>query len=169
MFNKIDFTEFAQCIEGILDHELVLQMMDIPQHGQGISCYHHCLYVSFVSYAMAKRVGVDFKAAARGAMLHDLYLTRWEDTDIGLFRRLLIHPKMALENAKVFNLSAKEEDIIVNHMWPLTPALPKSCEAKIVSIADKICAAVEFTGLPTALFLAKRMEVYMQQPKEQEI
>lgn len=160
MINNYDLDEFAQCIEGLFDNEIVLQMRDILQHGQGISCYHHCLYVSFVSYCMAKRMELDYKTAARGAMLHDLYLQKWDETNIGLFRRLLLHPKMALNNAKALGISEKEQDIIVHHMWPLTPALPKSKEAFIVSIADKICASVEFMGIPTALFLAKRMEKY---------
>jgi uncharacterized protein len=44
-------------------------------------------------------------AAARAGLLHDLYLQKWEETDVGRFRRLVIHPQLALENARAFGLS----------------------------------------------------------------
>ena len=63
------------------------------------------------------------------------------------FRRLVIHPQLALENARAFGLSPMEEDIIGKHMWPLTAPLPYYKESYMVSLADKICAALEMAHL----------------------
>ena len=54
------------------------------------------------------------------------------------------HPQRALENAeKEYNLTPRERDIIVKHMWPLT-VLPPTCrEAWIVTTADKWCSLLE--------------------------
>ena len=84
---------------------------------------------------------------ARAGLLHDLYLQKWEETDVGRFRRLVIHPQLALENARAFGLSPMEEDIIGKHMWPLTAPLPYYKESYMVSLADKICAALEMAHL----------------------
>ena len=79
--------------------------------------------------------------------MHDLYLQKWEETDVGRFRRLVIHPQLALENARAFGLSPMEEDIIGKHMWPLTAPLPYYKESYMVSLADKICATLEMAHL----------------------
>ena len=43
-----------------------------------------------------------------------------------------------------YNINEKEEHIIRSHMWPLTVTkLPKSREAVIVCIADKLTSATE--------------------------
>ena len=91
--------------------------------------------------------GLDYRAAARAGLLHDLYLQKWEETDVGRFRRLVIHPQLALENARAFGLSPMEEDIIGKHMWPLTAPLPYYKESYMVSLADKICATLEMAHL----------------------
>ena len=56
-----------------------------------------------------------------------------------------MHPSYAAANAKRdFNINEKEEHIIRSHMWPLTVTkLPKSREAVIVCIADKLTSATE--------------------------
>ena len=57
---------------------------------------------------------------------------------------MTMHPITALVNAThLFTLNDKEKDIIVKHMWPLTPALPKYAESFVVSTADKMCALAE--------------------------
>ena len=59
----------------------------------------------------------------------------------------IIHPQLALENARAFGLSPMEEDIIGKHMWPLTAPLPYYKESYMVSLADKICATLEMAHL----------------------
>lgn len=138
---------FAACLGG-LDHNPTVQAMDdIPQHVKGVSCYDHCLFVSYMSFTLCRLCGLNYRAAARAGLLHDLYLQKWEETDVGRFERLVIHPQLALENARIFDLSPLEEDIIGKHMWPLTAAMPYYAESYLVSLADKICALLEMAHL----------------------
>lgn len=138
---------FAACLNGLEDEPMVRAMDAIPQHVKGVSCYDHCLFVAYVGFTLCRIFGLDYRAAARAGLLHDLYLQKWEETDVGRFRRLVIHPQLALENARAFGLSPMEEDIIGKHMWPLTAPLPYYKESYMVSLADKICATLEMAHL----------------------
>jgi uncharacterized protein len=54
------------------------------------------------------------------------------------------HPKTALENTKKhFELSEKQEDMIVKHMFPLTPIPPTNVGSWVVTIVDKVVATQE--------------------------
>ena len=54
------------------------------------------------------------------------------------------HPLEAFHNAKeLCSISSVEEDIIVNHMFPLCRSLPLFAETYVVSYIDKICAMAE--------------------------
>ena len=47
----------------------------------------------------------------------------------------------ALREAEArFDLTDKEKDIIVKHMWPLSPWMPRYKESFTVSMMDKYCA-----------------------------
>ena len=141
------------------DHKLVLRtandMIDSSryhmtktfiQHGK-ISVYAHCFSVAVMSIKIAKLLGVkvDKKALVRGALLHDYFLYDWHDVNHEKHRlHGFTHPQTALNNAKEdFELSKKECDIIVHHMFPLVPAPPRCREAWIVCLADKVCALNE--------------------------
>ena len=53
-----------------------------------------------------------------------------------------------LKNARaLLDLSEKEENIIISHMWPLAKTMPHSKEAVIVNLADKMCATLEVSYL----------------------
>lgn len=87
---------------------------------------------------------LDYRSAARGEILHDFFLYGWhvEKPYRGLHG--FAHPRMALRNAnQYFHLNELEQDVITNHMWPLTITLPKYKEAYIAPIADKYCAFME--------------------------
>jgi len=58
------------------------------------------------------------------------------------------HPSLALHNANShFSLTDEEQDIIANHMWPLTISFPEYKSTFMVSLADKACAVFEFLHL----------------------
>lgn len=136
--------EFYNIIDDLVNNETVKKMQDFRQH-YNTSCYEHCLKVAFYSYLICKKFNLDYKAAARSGMLHDLFLYDWRkrSTDrksLHAFR----HPRIALNNSlKLTNLSCREQDIILKHMWPLTIALPRYKESYIVSFVDKYCALAE--------------------------
>lgn len=139
-----DTKEFEEIIKDIENNETVQEMKNFKQH-YDTSCYDHCRNVAYISYKICKKFNLDYKAAARAGMLHDLFLYDWRKRENG--RKGLhafTHPKTALENAKkYFELSEKEEDIILKHMWPVTIKLPKYSESYIITLADKYSAICE--------------------------
>ena len=57
------------------------------------------------------------------------------------------HPRVAMDNAvKYFQVSEKEQNMILRHMWPLTPIPPKYREGYAILYADKLCGLTEFFG-----------------------
>lgn len=119
-------------------------MKDIPHH-IGNTCYEHSVFVAYTSFCLAHRLGLDYMAAARGGLLHDLYLYDPDDKSNYEGHQCFAHPKVALTNAKKLcpDLTSKEENIILSHMWPLSKAIPMSPEAALVSTMDKCCATAE--------------------------
>lgn len=140
----IDDKEFEEIIEDIIQNQTVQKMKDFNQH-YDTSCFEHCRNVAYISYKISKKLKLDYRASARAGVLHDLFLYDWrkrEDGRKGL--HAFTHPKTSVENAKkLFELSEKEEDIIIKHMWPLTIKLPKYPESYIITIADKYSAICE--------------------------
>ena len=65
--------EFYECINDILNHPVVLQMKKYYQHCE-TDCYDHCLNVAYNNFRICKHLGLDARSAARGGMLHDLFL-----------------------------------------------------------------------------------------------
>lgn len=145
--------EYFECIKDVFSSDSVKMMDTFIQHGH-TSTLEHSLNVSYASYKLSKKLGLDYKAAARAGLLHDLFLYDWHKNKekTKLFEKHgFSHPKKALENAsKEFILSDKEKDIIVKHMWPLTlRSVPKYKESFIVSIVDKYKSCSE-TVVPIA-------------------
>ena len=128
----------------------VQAMRLLPQHVAGVSTYDHASLVAYSSFRICSALGLDARAAARGGLLHDLFLYNWKDHRVhGFFDHMLNHPRYALENARArFALTATEEDIIATHMWPATPTRFYGClESLVVSCMDKVCAAAELLHL----------------------
>lgn len=136
---------YLECVYDIMSHEKFKEMDNFIQHGS-TTTLDHCLEVSYVSYKICRSYRLDYRSAARGALLHDFFLYDWHNCvkETGNHLHGLTHPKVAHDNAvKYFDLNEKERDIILKHMWPLTVEPPKSVEALIVSYTDKYCGALE--------------------------
>ena len=135
--------EYEEHIQDLIQNELVLSMKDYIQHSD-IHCLEHCLYVSYSSYRICRRLGFDYRSAARGGMLHDFFLYDWHIIQPHIGLHGLVHSHIALHNAnKHFLLNEIEKDVIQKHMWPLTIILPKYKEAFIVALVDKYCSGME--------------------------
>jgi uncharacterized protein len=133
---------FYDCIEDLADTEMVQRLAEYRHH-MDISRLQHCLNVAYYSYLLAEKLGFDSRAAARGGLLHDLFFYDYKTSG---FRRhhKYIHPRQALENARTLcELTGKEEEIILNHMWPSCTETPRHIETYIVSSVDKYCATFE--------------------------
>lgn len=158
--NKPD-NEFHEIIADLIDNPTVKSLSQYVQH-MDIDRLQHVIAVSYVSYLICKLYNLDFKAAARAGLLHDLFLYDWHSTDDGLKHRLhgYRHPGFALVNArKLTNLSKVEENIIIRHMWPLTPTPPAYKEALVVSLVDKYCATRECVYCITLVLRRKRKTI----------
>jgi uncharacterized protein len=136
-------TEYENCINDLINHEMIVSMNNFTQHGN-VSCLEHCINVSYSSYIICKRLGLDYRSAARGGLLHDFFLYDWHTDKPYKGLHGLVHPRIALNNAiKYFDLNEKEKDIIQKHMWPLTMRPPRYKESFIVLCVDKYCAFME--------------------------
>lgn len=138
--------EYTGIVRDITRSETVRRMRAFSQHGD-ISCFEHCVLVSYYSFRICRRLGLDYRSAARGGLLHDLFLYDWhcDKPDKGL--HAFAHPRIALRNAdRLFRLNDRERDIIRKHMWPLTVSLPRYRESFVVSVVDKACAFAETAG-----------------------
>lgn len=146
--NAIDTgSVFHQTILQVSEHSKVKQMQELSHH-KVTTTYMHCLNVAECSYLLAKRlhIRIDEESLAMGALLHDFYLYNYRaQNEIGGYEHLTKHPGNALKNAQTyFDVTDKVENIIASHMWPMTiTKLPKSKEAVLVCIADKVCAFKE--------------------------
>ncbi|MCR5517574.1 MAG: HDIG domain-containing protein [Lachnospiraceae bacterium] len=138
--------EFYEHLKDILSNEKVLRMKKFNQHSNS-STFKHSMHVAYFNYKICKKLGLDERAAARGGMLHDLFLYDWHEYAkmTGEHFHGLTHPKRSYINAKrEFELSDVEKDIIVKHMWPITIALPKHKETWVIVFTDKYMSICEF-------------------------
>ena len=88
-------------------------------------------------------IQVNMDALVIGALLHDYFLYDWHDGK-GRHFHSFTHPECAFRNAeRDYTLSPRVKNIIIRHMFPLTPVPPTCTEAWIVCIADEICAIEE--------------------------
>ena len=120
------------------------------QHGK-TSVYTHSRNVAYLSFKIANfmenkfKTKIDMNNLIVGAMFHDFFLYDWHDPEKCVKLLGFKHPAIASKNAQdYYNINDCERKIIETHMWPLTiTKYPKSIEAKIVCIADKICSTSE--------------------------
>ncbi len=137
--------EYLSHVSDLLNHKLVQSMGGIVHHGT-TSCLSHSITVSYYSYLRCKKLGLNYRAAARGGLLHDFFLYDWHThkKETGNAWHGFTHPAVALANAvKNFELNSIEKDIIKKHMWPLTAALPQYKESFIVAFQDKLASLRE--------------------------
>lgn len=122
------------------------------QHGTTSVC-QHSIAVAYLSCCLAEklRIPVDWYVLIRGALLHDYFLYDWHEKDPNHRLHGFTHPKKALKNAMLdFPLSSKEQNLILRHMFPLTPIPPICREGWIVCLADKLCSVWETARLTSS-------------------
>lgn len=141
------YDEYKKCTYDLIQNEAVQSMKKYIQHSD-VSCFEHSINVSYISYLICRYLGFDYRAAARGGLLHDFFLYDWHDTKPESGLHGFVHPRIALYNANErFTLNKIEKDIIEKHMWPLTIKLPKYKESYIIVLVDKYCSIMEIIKL----------------------
>ena len=104
--------------------------------------------------AIYRTVGL---AAARAGLLHDLYLYDPADPSSNPCNQCFHQPVAALRNAKALcpDLTEREANAILTHMFPLSAHLRRCREAAVVNLADKICATIEVAHLYRTRFIQR--------------
>ncbi|KNZ42939.1 HDIG domain-containing metalloprotein [Acetobacterium bakii] len=149
MENKKYNEEFETIVGDILTHSEFLKLKLIEHHGNGL--YEHSVAVGYHSFRVAKTLGMDYASVARGALLHDFFMESWQGQkkDSKGIQRIkdmhgFSHPKTALINAeKYFDIDERQADMIVKHMFPLTPIPPMNMGSWVVTAVDKFVAIRE--------------------------
>lgn len=143
-FRKSSPENFWETFIFLRENPVIQELRRYPNHKIS-NLYDHSSRVALCAYDLSRRmhIKVNGTSLAKGAMLHDFYLYQARgNKEIGIKEHWFGHPDTALRNAeKRFKLTELEKNIITSHMWPLTFLhIPRSREAFLVSLADKICA-----------------------------
>ena len=109
----------------------------------------HSFNVSWYAFRLARLCRLDAAAVARSGLLHDLFYYNFRDGAYSKSEHIYAHPQQALANARqLIDLSPKEEDIILNHMWPMCPQHRRHYkETYLVSMVDKYCCILELCSV----------------------
>lgn len=144
LFSKQNQRVFFNYISPLCSSEQVKRLRNFRHH-RNITRYEHVLLVSYLSFALARRWHWDSRAAARAGLLHDLF---WVECD-NSWQLCMHHPEMAVINAEqlIGDLSPKERNIILSHMWPAGKYLPRCREAWLVDIVDDLVAVLDFMNI----------------------
>lgn len=134
--------DFMSISNNLLNHKEFIKTKEIFHHGS--TRFDHSVKVGYFSYKLSKIFGFDYKSAAKAGVLHDFFLIRDDKNLLTETKMFIKHPKIAKENAiKYFQINEKEQNIIESHMFPVSNVVPKSKEAWIVTLCDKIVALQE--------------------------
>lgn len=150
-----ELPDYYSCISDLLENQSVRQLGGFTHH-KVTTRLQHSINVSYYNYLLCRRLHLDSCSAARAGLLHDLFLyDRKEHEPVdGEGGHYSGHPKVAFFNAvELFSINEKESDMIVNHMWPLSPHLPRCPEAWVIQFVDKFCAMSEL--LTAAVFMSR--------------
>ena len=138
-------SEYYACVRDLLNSRGVQQLREHTHH-IGTSRFQHSLNVSYYNYCLCRFFKLDARAAARAGLLHDLFFYDRKTHEKIRNGHCAEHANIALYNASMlYPLSELESDMILNHMWPMTPHLPRHPETFMITIVDKFCATMELS------------------------
>ncbi|WMJ89744.1 HD domain-containing protein [Anaerocolumna sp. MB42-C2] len=131
------------------------------QHGD-TSCLWHSIAVAYYSLFLARllHISCDKNSLLVGALLHDYFLYDWHVKEKSHKLHGFRHPKAALNNAeRIKQLNTIETDIIIKHMFPLTPVPPIYKESMVVCLVDKFCSLHETFHKDTYNSLKRKIDI----------
>lgn len=159
-------TVFYNYIRDIINSPEIQRLKNFTHHHY-TTRFQHCVNVSYYSFLICEKLGMNSRAAARAGLLHDLFYYNRKDYNSSKTKGQPSHSRFhsseaALNAEKLFALSRLERDIIEKHMWPVTGRLPSYTESYVVSFVDKYCAVLEVIApqlekLGTAAFLRQKL------------
>ncbi len=147
LFLRLD-SEYYEIVKPIIENPEFIKRKEYVHH-ESCSVFDHCLAVSVLSYLWSKKLGLDYKSAAIGGLLHDFYDKPWQSKDHKAVKEKgkmfwqkhgFVHAREAVNNAYLYFpefMNNKIDNIIRRHMFPLNVVPPKYSEAWVVTMVDK--------------------------------
>lgn len=135
--------EYIDIVRDIISNEEFLKLKFYRHHDN--TRLDHCLKVSYNVYKLAKKFNLDYKAAARAGLLHDFFYGDLRYINV-IERKYMLnaHPYFAYYNAsKIFKLNAKEKNMILSHMFPISYEVPRYKESILLDLVDDLEALKE--------------------------
>ena len=114
MKEYINDAQYMDIVKDILSSDIFKKLAGFVQHGS-TSTMEHSINVSYTTYLVCKKLNLDYKSAARAALLHDFYLYDWHRPakEIGTHFHGFTHPYTAAKNAKkYFGITDQEAGMI---------------------------------------------------------
>ena len=148
-------------LKELAEVSLFFTMDKYIQHGD-TSCLWHSIAVAYYSLFLVRllHISCDKNSLLLGALLHDYFLYDWHRKEKSHRLHGFRHPKAALDNAKrMKQLNGIEADIIIKHMFPLTPIPPIYKESMVVCLVDKFCSLYEIFHKDTYHFLKDKINI----------
>lgn len=152
---------FRSLIEDILENPAFIKLHNYHHHGPENTVYDHSVATARLAYDMGRRLhlkAAELRSLTRVALLHDFFGYNWREDWYKDFvhhyrgmRRFthmhaFVHGEIAALRAKLyFDLNDKQCGSIASHMFPLSTTLPKSREAWLLTLADKVVASKEMS------------------------
>ncbi len=152
MVSHSDLSEFFFLVRQTSLQSQLRAEQAFPQHGTTV-CLLHSVAVAYYCSRIARALsplGFRRTELIRGALLHDYFLYDWHDPDPNHRLHGFHHAARALANAeRDIPLTTIERNIILRHMFPLTPIPPRYKESILVCLVDKACSFYEIFGRRT--------------------
>ena len=138
---------YIEAVADILSHPKY-QQLKLFDHHKPVNCHFHSVFVSYLVFKISSRLNLNPVETARAAALHDFYLYDWYLTKHDELHAWY-HPKMAVINAETYfgELTDRQRDMILSHMWPLHIMPPKTREGMILTLVDKYCTSADMLKL----------------------
>ena len=155
--------EFYDLISDIIRTD-EFRRMKYHRHHVRSNARDHSIKVAFLCYLYHKKFSppFDLREFVRGALLHDYYLYDWHDRAKGTRLHLFTHPRRALHNVRnhYHDLTKMQKDMILHHMFPLTPVPPLTRAGWLLWFYDKVAAVSDYrtSGTRRATSCTRRLQ-----------
>lgn len=95
-WDKTNWNCYLEQVEDLLETPRGARYAGHPPSPRRVR-YEHSVFVSYTAFRLARKWGLDYRAAARAGLLHDLYL--YDPRSLRSYRQCFAHPAAALRNA----------------------------------------------------------------------
>ena len=162
---KID-EEFKIMVNDILSNPKFKELNNMKHHGGCNTTYQHCIKTAYFAYNFCHFCNLnheDTERITRATLLHDFYDKNWRYKKHRPFfkKHVFKHGEEAAKNATLFfNITEKQKDAIVHHMFPLTK-WPKYKDGWIVTFSDKVISTQEMCNACIYFFSTPKHKIKM--------